>query len=116
MKHKILDISPDSYQASFIHTQERDWAETNCYVDIWIELLHAMGKDPRSALAYTLAIDLNDKYAEAYYNRGLALLLQFDRAAGCEDLTKAEELGFKTATEKKKYFCSKQIDLPLINY
>lgn len=57
MKHKILNISPDTYQANFIHTQERDWAETNCYVDIWIELLHALEKDPRAALAYTLAID-----------------------------------------------------------
>ncbi|TQV74601.1 DUF1839 family protein [Aliikangiella marina] len=57
MKHKILNLSPDSYQANFIHTQERDWAETNCYVDIWIELLHALKKDPRAALSYTLAID-----------------------------------------------------------
>ena len=53
----ILDLTPETYQANRIHTQERDWAETNCYVDIWVELLHAMGKDPRASLAYTIGID-----------------------------------------------------------
>ena len=54
---RIINLSPDTYLPHFIHTQERDWAETNCYVDIWIELLHSLGYDPRAALAYTLGID-----------------------------------------------------------
>jgi tetratricopeptide (TPR) repeat protein len=80
------------------------------------DLYLLFGEQDLALQDYTLAIDLNDNYAEAYYNRGLALLLRFDRKAGCEDLTRAEQLGFETATEKKKYFCSKNIDLPLINY
>ena len=54
---QILAIDPSSYQRHKIHTQERDWAETNCYVDIWIELLHTLGHEPLAALPYTLAID-----------------------------------------------------------
>lgn len=53
----LPSLSPDTYQRHRIHTQERDWAETNCYVDIWIELLHALGHEPIAALPYTLAID-----------------------------------------------------------
>ena len=55
--HQILRLDPATYQPHIIHTQERDWAETNCYVDIWIELLHALGHEPIAALPYTLAID-----------------------------------------------------------
>jgi hypothetical protein len=55
--NKILDLDPATYQRHQLHTQERDWAETNCYVDIWIELLHAMGHEPLAALPFTLSID-----------------------------------------------------------
>src|SRR5262249_34064913 len=40
-----------------VHGDGRVWAETNCYVDIWIELLHALGHEPAAALAFTFAID-----------------------------------------------------------
>jgi hypothetical protein len=33
------------------------WTETNCYVDLWIELLHALGLDPLAACAFTLRTD-----------------------------------------------------------
>ena len=55
--HQCLVLDPKSYQPHRIHTQERDWAETNCYVDIWIELLHALGHEPVAAMPFTLAID-----------------------------------------------------------
>ena len=38
-----------------IHGEDRVWAETNCYVDLWIELLHALGLRPLAALPFTLA-------------------------------------------------------------
>ncbi|WP_042337866.1 DUF1839 family protein [Paraburkholderia ferrariae] len=40
-----------------LHQGERVWVETNCYVDLWIELLHGMGFDPRAALAFTVTQD-----------------------------------------------------------
>jgi hypothetical protein len=57
---RLLDIDPDHYQRHSLHTRQRDWAETNCYVDIWIELLHAMGHEPLAVMPFTLAIDFED--------------------------------------------------------
>jgi hypothetical protein len=53
------EIAIDSavYQRHRLHAQERIWAETNCYIDIWIELLHAWGLEPLAALPFTLTID-----------------------------------------------------------
>jgi hypothetical protein len=31
--------------------------ETNCYVDLWIEVLHAFGFDPMASLPFTVALD-----------------------------------------------------------
>ncbi len=36
---------------------DRDWAETNCYTDLWIGLLRALGMEPMAALAFTVAQD-----------------------------------------------------------
>lgn len=57
MSRKILDLDPNNYRKHMIHGEGRDWAETNCYVDVWIELLHGMGHEPIAALPYTFAID-----------------------------------------------------------
>lgn len=54
---QILNIDPNHYQRHLIHSQERDWSETNCYADVWIELLHALGHEPIAALPFTLGID-----------------------------------------------------------
>lgn len=57
MAIKILDIDPETYKRHMIHGEGRDWAETNCYMDVWIELLHAMQYEPIAALPCTFAID-----------------------------------------------------------
>lgn len=54
---KILPLDVASYQRHYIHGADRVWAETNCYVDLLIELLHANGFEPSAALAFTLGID-----------------------------------------------------------
>lgn len=54
---QILALNPGTYQRHLIHHEERVWAETNCYVDVWIELLHALGHEPIAALPFTFAID-----------------------------------------------------------
>jgi hypothetical protein len=46
-----------SYVPHLLHGDERTWPETNCYVDLWIELLHAQGLEPRACLAFTLGLD-----------------------------------------------------------
>jgi hypothetical protein len=54
---RILALEPASYQRHAIHGESRCWAETNCYTDLVIELLYALGHEPSAALAFTLAID-----------------------------------------------------------
>jgi len=57
MTKQVITLDPACYQRHVIHAQERQWAETNCYVDVWIELLHAWGFEPIAALPFTLAAD-----------------------------------------------------------
>lgn len=53
----ILGLDLASYAASALHQPDRTFPETNCYVDIWIELLHALGIDPASAMAFACTVD-----------------------------------------------------------
>ncbi|WP_373459780.1 DUF1839 family protein [Cupriavidus necator] len=41
----------------WLHDETSIWQETNCYMDLWIELLYGWGLDPRAALAFTVAQD-----------------------------------------------------------
>ena len=50
-------LQPASYQRHALHADDRLWPEKNCYVDIWIEVLHALGLEPRAILPFTVAID-----------------------------------------------------------
>ena len=53
----LVAIDTASYRPHPLHAGERTWTETNCYVDLWIELLHALGLDPLAAAAFTLSTD-----------------------------------------------------------
>ncbi|HXC25883.1 MAG TPA: DUF1839 family protein [Gemmatimonadaceae bacterium] len=57
MNSAILSLDPATYERHALHQGERAWQETNCYVDLWIELLHAFGLDPVAAMAFTVAMD-----------------------------------------------------------
>jgi hypothetical protein len=57
MIKQILPLDPARYARHPLHGEDRVWAQTNCYTDIWIELLGAWGFDPVAALPFTLAID-----------------------------------------------------------
>jgi Domain of unknown function (DUF1839) len=50
-------LDPGRYQRHSLHAAERIWVEKNCYIDVWIELLHALGLEPTAMLAFTTAID-----------------------------------------------------------
>lgn len=52
-----ISLEPENYQSHFTHFSDRIWPETNCYLDLWIEILHALGLDPVPALACTLSTD-----------------------------------------------------------
>jgi hypothetical protein len=57
MRRVIPGLDPVGYQPSFLHDAERRWPETNCYVDLLIEVLHASGHEPAAALGFTVAQD-----------------------------------------------------------
>ncbi|CAO3411326.1 hypothetical protein [Azospirillum largimobile] len=48
---------PDGHDRHPLHRGERIWLETNCYVDLWIEALHARGLDPLAMLGFTVTQD-----------------------------------------------------------
>ena len=54
---RVIGLDAATYQPHALHATERTWTETNCYVDVWIELLHALGLDPLAAGAFTLSAD-----------------------------------------------------------
>jgi hypothetical protein len=53
----LLGLNPQSYTPSALHSPDRTFRETNCYVDLWIELLNGLGIDAASVMAFTCALD-----------------------------------------------------------
>jgi hypothetical protein len=53
----LLGLDPAAYERHFLHGADRDYTETNCYTDILIEFVHAIGSEPLAMLACVLAVD-----------------------------------------------------------
>jgi hypothetical protein len=50
-------VTVETFRPHFLHGPDRVWTETNCYIDLWIEVLHALGLPPEAALGFTAAQD-----------------------------------------------------------
>lgn len=50
-------LDPARYARHALHAEDCVWVEKNCYIDLWIELLHAQGLDPHAMLPFVLTID-----------------------------------------------------------
>lgn len=57
MRTQFVSLDRATYRSHLLHGEARSWPETNCYVDLWIEALHALGLEPMAAMAFTVAID-----------------------------------------------------------
>jgi hypothetical protein len=57
MFEKLAALTPETHSPHPLHDAERIWPETNCYIDLWIETLHALGLDPEAMLGFTLTQD-----------------------------------------------------------
>ena len=58
LKHaSVWQLQAESYRRHELHTRERAWLESNCYVDLCVEVLHAAGFEPWACLGFTLASD-----------------------------------------------------------
>jgi hypothetical protein len=53
----IPALTAAAYQRHALHGDSATWVEKNCYGDLWIEVLHALGLDPVASLGYTVAVD-----------------------------------------------------------
>jgi hypothetical protein len=53
----ILGLKAAAWRPTALHAADRIWLETNCYVDLWAELLPALGHPPEAALAFTVRQD-----------------------------------------------------------
>ncbi len=54
---KALDLDAQHYRRHLLHAEECAWIEKNCYTDVWIELIHALGCEPLAMLGFVVAID-----------------------------------------------------------
>ncbi|MDO1584822.1 DUF1839 family protein [Rhizobium oryzicola] len=89
MSHVFAGLRPDGYAPHALHSEERIWPETNCYVDLWIEVLAAHGVAPEAMLGFTLTQDFEgDQFTffkvpledlEALYGIRVTELAIFDR-------------------------------------
>ena len=50
-------VQAGAYRPHALHGDTQVWVEKNCYADVWIELLHAMGLEPHAMLPFVLAVD-----------------------------------------------------------
>lgn len=53
------DLDPSAHRRHFMHDDARMWPETNCYVDLWIEVLHALGLNPVAGLVCCVSAGFN---------------------------------------------------------
>lgn len=51
------NVTVDTFRPHALHGPDRVWTETNCYIDLWIEILHALGLPPEAALGFAAAQD-----------------------------------------------------------
>lgn len=51
------NIDPATYRPHALHASDKMWPETNCYVDLWIEVLASFGVAPEAMLGFTLTQD-----------------------------------------------------------
>ncbi len=54
---QLFDVDPSAYRSHPLHADDRAYAETNCYADIVIELLHARGDEPLAVLGRAIRTD-----------------------------------------------------------
>lgn len=50
-------LDPVNYVRSVLHDENCIWLEKNCYIDVCIEVVHALGLEPRAMLPFTVAVD-----------------------------------------------------------
>ncbi|WP_417708363.1 DUF1839 family protein [Roseibium aggregatum] len=90
MTQAVFDrFNAATYVRSPLHSQDRDWPETNCYLDVWIEVLPSLGLPAEACLSYSVTQDFEgDQFTffkvpledlEALYGLKVTELAIYDR-------------------------------------
>ncbi|MEA2188883.1 MAG: hypothetical protein QOK16_3894 [Solirubrobacteraceae bacterium] len=53
----LFGHDPATYGSHAVHTGGQTYTETNCYMDVLVELLHARGDEPLAAMGWTVRMD-----------------------------------------------------------
>ena len=53
----LTDAAARVFVPHRLHGADRSWPETNCYVDLWIELLSSLGECPEAAFGFAVTQD-----------------------------------------------------------
>ncbi|MEM0991592.1 MAG: tetratricopeptide repeat protein [Bacteroidota bacterium] len=64
-----------------------------------------LGKYQYAVNDYNRAIALDNDFAEAFFNRGMARLMLYNRPDACYDLEQGVELGYETGAKRFQLFC-----------
>lgn len=82
-------LDPATHRSHALHDGERRWPQTNCWTDLWIEIVAALGHDPHAMLGFTVTQDYEGDQAtffkveaadlERLWGLRLAELSIFDR-------------------------------------
>lgn len=65
-----------------------------------------LGNYLAAEMDYTTAIELQPDFAEAYYNRGIARILGYNRPDACDDFEQSARMGYSRGLEQMQYLCS----------
>ncbi len=57
MQRAIPAPDPQAYAAHRLHDAARSWPLSNCYIDLWIELLATAGRPPEAMLSFAVELD-----------------------------------------------------------
>ncbi len=56
----LPELDAAAYPRHALHADDCIWVEKNCYIDVWIEVTHALGLEPHAMLPFVVATDFED--------------------------------------------------------
>lgn len=54
---RLAALDARTFRRHALHGEDTAWPEKNCYADLWIALLHALGLDPLAMLGFVAPVD-----------------------------------------------------------